>query len=146
MKIAIIDGSTVKQTGQHKDLFPNTCFADNGPTDSFLTDNNAKKIIVPSYTYTTQKLNSVSPYIDGDYVKEYEVVNLSAEEKTNINNLEWSKVRQKRTEKLESCDWTQLSDSPLSDSKNTEWKTYRQALRDITKQTDPFNITWPTTP
>jgi len=25
----------------------------------------------------------------------------------------------------------------------TAWATYRQALRDITTQADPFNITWP---
>jgi len=25
-------------------------------------------------------------------------------------------------------------------------KTYRQALRDITKQSDPFDITWPDDP
>jgi hypothetical protein len=25
----------------------------------------------------------------------------------------------------------------------TAWATYRQALRDITKQADPFNIAWP---
>ena len=26
------------------------------------------------------------------------------------------------------------------------WRTYRQALRDITKQSDPSNLTWPTKP
>lgn len=28
------------------------------------------------------------------------------------------------------CDWTQLPDSPLSDSDKQAWATYRQALRD----------------
>ena len=28
----------------------------------------------------------------------------------------------------------------------TDWTTYRQALRDITEQADPFDITWPTKP
>jgi hypothetical protein len=27
-----------------------------------------------------------------------------------------------------------------------EWSAYRQALRDVTTQTDPFSITWPTKP
>ena len=48
-------------------------------------------------------------------------------------------------------DWTQFNDSPLTDAKKDEWKTYRQALRDITSsQPTPnielSNITWPTEP
>ena len=30
--------------------------------------------------------------------------------------------------------------------KRGEWETYRQELRDITTQPDPFNITWPSIP
>ena len=41
---------------------------------------------------------------------------------------------------LKDCDWTQLLDSPVD---KTAWATYRQELRDITTQPDPFNITWP---
>ena len=57
-----------------------------------------------------------------------------------------NKLREMRDDKLLKTDWTQNADSPLTDSKKTEWVTYRQALRDITKQSDPFNITWPTEP
>jgi len=146
MRIAIIDGSTVKQIGEHKVLFPNTCFTRLGPNDSFLTENNCKKVVNVTYNSTTQKLNSVSPFIDGDYVKEYKVVSLTTNERTAVNNAQWSKIREERTQKLKDSDWTQIGDSALGTSKQTEWKTYRQALRDITKQTDPFNITWPTTP
>jgi len=146
MKIAIIDGSTVKQTGEHKVLFPNTSFSRLGPTDSFLTENNAKKVVDVTYNSATQKLNSVTAFIDGDYVKEYEVVDLTTDEKTAVDNIHWNKIREERTEKLKDSDWTQTSDSPLSNSKKTEWQTYRQALRDITTQSDPFNITWATEP
>jgi len=34
----------------------------------------------------------------------------------------------------------QVADSPVD---KTAWATYRQALRDITKQADPFKIEWP---
>lgn len=146
MKIAIIDGSTVKQTGEHKVLFPNTSFSRLGPTDSFLTENNAKKVVDVTYNSATQKLNSVTAFIDGDYVKEYEAVNLTTDEKTAVDNIHWNKIREERTQKLKDSDWTQTSDSPLSNSKKTEWQTYRQALRDITTQSDPFNITWATEP
>ena len=59
---------------------------------------------------------------------------------------QWKVVRGQRDVKLQSCDWTVLPDVPMSDTKRGEWETYRQALRDITDQSDPFNIVWPTPP
>ena len=141
MKIAIIDGSTVKQVGQHTALFPNTSFTRFGPTDSFLSENNCKKVADVTYNQETQKLNAVTPFIDGDFVKEYEVVSLTTDEKTAVDNQQLEKVRLERNEKLRETDWRASSDLPLSD----DWKTYRQNLRDITNQ-DPWNITWPTKP
>ena len=35
-------------------------------------------------------------------------------------------LRRRRNALLRSSDWTQSNDSPLSDSKKNEWKTYRQ--------------------
>ena len=32
---------------------------------------------------------------------------------------------------LSESDWTQLPDNKLSDTKKTEWQTYRQLLRDM---------------
>ena len=46
-------------------------------------------------------------------------------------------LREVRNRLLSESDWTVMPDSPLSDSKKTEWKTYRQALRDITKTANP---------
>ena len=59
---------------------------------------------------------------------------------------QWGVVRTERTMKLNQCDWTQLGDVPMTDAKLEEWQTYRQALRDITTQSDPDSITWPTSP
>ena len=39
-------------------------------------------------------------------------------------------LRQRRDAILKSCDWVMMSDSPIADK--SAWKTYRQALRDIT--------------
>ena len=48
---------------------------------------------------------------------------------------------------LKESDWTQLTDSPLTDSKKIEWKTYRQSLRDLpATEADPENATFPTKP
>ena len=59
----------------------------------------------------------------------------------------WGEIRERRDDLLLETDWTQGNDSPLSTSKNTEWQTYRQALRDLpTLAADPDAITWPTKP
>ena len=57
---------------------------------------------------------------------------------------QWPVVRSQRDALLSASDWTQLPDVPLA-TKET-WAIYRQALRDITEQTDPFNINWPVQP
>ena len=48
-----------------------------------------------------------------------------------LNSQVMRNVRANRNFRLNSSDWTQMSDSPLSDSKKNEWKTYRQTLRDF---------------
>ncbi len=59
-------------------------------------------------------------------------------------------LRNKRKADLMSCDWTQTTDAPLSESKKAEWATYRQALRDMPATypnvTDRSQITWPAKP
>jgi len=59
-------------------------------------------------------------------------------------------LEKKRDIKLKKCDWTQATDSPLSDEKKAEWATYRQAVRDVpannSSVTDYDNIVWPTSP
>ena len=57
---------------------------------------------------------------------------------------QWFNVRIQRNELLSECDWTQLSDIP-SETKEL-WQTYRQTLRDITSQSNPFSINWPVKP
>lgn len=58
----------------------------------------------------------------------------------------WSAVKQQRNTLLQQCDWASLPDVPMSGAKRVEWAAYRQALRDITNQPDPLNISWPSTP
>lgn len=54
---------------------------------------------------------------------------------------QWEIITDKRTLLLQETDWTQLPDVP--EKTKLKWKDYRQALRDITKQPDPYNIDWP---
>jgi len=59
-------------------------------------------------------------------------------------------IRLHRSTKLAASDWSVLPDSPLTDSKKTEWTTYRQALRDVpTNNSDVEHlddVSWPTQP
>lgn len=92
--------------------------------------------------------------VDGRYfeitensVIEHEVVRPITEQEIadEINSL-WANIRSKRNFELLQSDWTQILDSPLSEEKKQEWRVYRQLLRDITSQSNPFNINWPTPP
>lgn len=78
----------------------------------------------------------------------YKVVNnqVVLRTQTDKDDAQWKHIRQERNKKLSSTDWTHISDNGLTSSKKTEFATYRQSLRDITTQSDPFNITWPTEP
>jgi len=60
------------------------------------------------------------------------------------NDTQWVVVRNQRDQLLAASDWTQLPDVTIETK--SAWATYRQQLRDITNQPDPFNITWPTSP
>jgi len=59
-------------------------------------------------------------------------------------------LRDKRNQKLLISDWTQMPDSPLTDSKKQEWATYRQQLRDLpesyTDDDDIADIIFPSKP
>ena len=58
-------------------------------------------------------------------------------------------LKRYRSMKLQACDWTVGEDSPLSDAQKAEWRTYRQALRDMPALQPGASIrtvTWPTKP
>ena len=60
-----------------------------------------------------------------------------------INTALAVEVRAERNARLAKSDWRASQDVTMSN----EWRTYRQALRDITKQEGfPYSVTWPTEP
>jgi hypothetical protein len=97
---------------------------------------------------TFEKAVEVAPVKDeyGIWRQTWAVEPMTEEEVAARTEQEWVAVRGQRNFRLSMCDWTQLADAPLTDEKRSEWVLYRQALRDITTQSDPFNITWPTRP
>ena len=62
-------------------------------------------------------------------------------------DLRLARLRIERNTKLTESDWTQCTDSQLSDEDKASWATYRQELRDLTANSpDPSNPTWPDAP
>ena len=63
------------------------------------------------------------------------------------NSFHLSKLRSERNKRLAECDWTQLSDAPLTDFKKNQWAEYRQTLRDLPENTVNYDSpTWPEEP
>jgi hypothetical protein len=62
------------------------------------------------------------------------------------NTERWTQVRSQRDSLLKDTDWLSIRAADTVTPMPTEWSTYRQALRDVTEQSDPFNIVWPTKP
>ena len=147
MIVAVVKNDTIEQTGELSVLFPNVSFPAAGPEPEWMAENG----IVPvtyfkPYDAAAEKLVSTEPYLEGDEVYAVTVEPLTEDELAARNDSQWAKVRSDRNKRLASCDWTQLVDTPISNIEQADWATYRQALRDITEQADPFNITWPEEP
>lgn len=88
-----------------------------------------------------------SDAVRGDFISQvWNVRDMTDAEKAAAIARQWDNVRLQRNRKLYECDWTQLPDAPLSEAKKIDWQTYRQLLRNVTNQPDPFAIDWPVPP
>ena len=60
----------------------------------------------------------------------------------------WANIRTERNRLLTDSDWVvvKAKEEHPNASIPSDWVDYRTELRDITKQSDPDNITWPTKP
>lgn len=97
----------------------------------------------PVVDYTKNVTEGTAVCINGEWEQVWDVTDASAEEVAQRLDDQWTVVRAERNDLLSSCDWTQLPDAPVNAQ---EWASYRQALRDITVQADPFSIVWPVPP
>lgn len=80
------------------------------------------------------------------WIEVWSIVPASAEEIAARLASQWAAVREQRNAKLSASDWTQLPDSPMSAALRSDWAAYRQALRDVPAQGDPFALQWPAEP
>ena len=102
---------------------------------------NILKSFSKSYDFTDidSMLEDGEAYIEGAFIPSmYEKI-IDGEPVLKDTTPDYEKEnRFHRSALLYGSDWTQMPDSPLSESKKTEWATYRQALRDL-----PTNSNWP---
>ena len=90
--------------------------------------------------------------LNGDTKPSESVVNSKV---TEINNAKpMVELRKQRDSKLSECDWVVIKALESNASVASNWKTYRQALRDLPSSANPqldsednlTNVTWPTKP
>jgi len=104
-----------------------------------------KQIVTPPYHDAATQHIEEGPalLIDGVWTQNYIVTDLSADDSAAKVGAQWTVIRAERNKLLAESDWTQLPDAPVDAA---AWATYRQALRDITTQANPFAIIWPESP
>jgi len=85
--------------------------------------------------------------VNGEYIE------LTAEEEAEMDAMaeatdqDLTFVRAQRNAMLGACDWTQLGDATLGDHTAEEWRTYRQALKDIPQNYSRVSdVVWPNDP
>jgi hypothetical protein len=132
-----------------RELYPSTHFPATITQDSlegfdgwYVVEDNTE---LPEYNKATEKLEFSRFFNSTGVVGQYSVVNLSVAEKEAAKAARVSEVRYHRDNTLNSTDYLMTSDLFNSFSAVDQQKIvdYRQALRDLTDQADPFNITWP---
>ena len=94
--------------------------------------------------YTKNIVEGNPVLIDGSYYQNWVQNDATEEEIANKIQNKWIEVREIRSQLLIETDWTQLGDIPTETK--VLYTSYRQDLRDITSQSNPFNLVWPVKP
>ena len=126
---------------------PNVSFPANANLTNELLAEWGMYVVTPTpmpNDYTKNITEGTPVLTDGIYYQNWIQTNASQSEIDYRIENQWFIIREIRNQLLTECDWTQLSDIP-TEIKNL-WSSYRQDLRDITNQTNPFNIIWPVKP
>lgn len=132
------------------------------PEEGYITDDNETIHYLQQSILSDIGFNNPAQFMDNYWRKndswvyrgpstQYQTWNSDTESWELFSSLIISETRNLRNFKLGMSDWTQGADAPLTDEKKAEWRTYRQALRDIMTNLpadldDPENVSWPTEP
>ena len=139
MKLTIIaDDKLVSKDGVGYSGLPLKDF----PSDVWAVQWDGSKGTVEKRDFSITEITDITPY--NSWITEYDTA--LADAKKGEPNTE-AIGRSNRDALLQESDWVVLSDSPITGDKLAEWKTYRQALRDLpAKTTDLKAVEYPTEP
>jgi hypothetical protein len=95
----------------------------------------------------TKNIEEGTPILsDSSYIQVWNITDATESEISVKLEEKWVEIRIMRDALLAQSDWTQFQDSPISGTTLVEWQTYRQSLRDVTSQQNPYNLSWPAKP
>ena len=106
------------------------------------------KLVTPPYFDPATQAREHGPalLIDGVWTQNYIVTDLDADASAAKTAEQWAIVRAERNALLTRSDWWVTKAAETGAIISDDQHAYRQALRDITIQSDPFNIVWPAPP
>jgi hypothetical protein len=106
------------------------------------------KLVTPPYYDPATQTREHGPalLIDGVWTQNYIVSELDTEDAAEKAEAQWAVVRAERNKLLADCDWLVTKAAETNTTISAEHHAYRQSLRDITNQANPFNIQWPVSP
>ena len=109
MLIAQIQEQIVLQVGENYVLYPNTSFPVTGPSAEWMAENSCMyvKDYLP-YDPTTQYLESVAPYILGEYVYTVQVEQMTPEQLAQYQASVAAGIGAQAQALLSSTDWTTI--------------------------------------
>lgn len=102
------------------------------------------KLVTPPYydTATQSREHGPALLIDGVWTQNYIVTELAPDAAAQKVEAQWQVVRSERNKLLSDTDWWVTKAAETGSTISQEQQEYRQSLRDITEQPDPFNIAW----
>lgn len=144
MQVAKINADNeIEEVGELKALFSNTSFPASGPNSDWYAENNVMSVTVGlPFDPATQKQERVDPYISDGVVYTVRLVDLTDEERTAYINSQNAALaasqRAERDRRLAETDWLAIKAAETGVALSSDWKTYRQSLRDL-----PSHSNWP---
>ena len=120
------------------------------PSDETLAEWGVFKVAAtprPEVDHTKNVVEGDPKLVDSKWAQVWVISEASAEEVGQRTNEKAAAVRLERNNMIAVCDWTQLADTPMTNTQKQAWALYRQTLRDITAQSGfPWNVVWPNKP
>jgi len=157
MLIAQLKDGVVNAVADYQSLYPQTSFPQSGPTDEWMIENNCMFVnVFKPYDQNTEKLVSVSPYIESNdhthWVYTVIVEPLTPEEIAQREEAAKQANKAQASSLLSATDWTAIASVADPAESNPyltnrqDFLTYRSALRQIAVNPPVMVTEWPVKP